>query len=244
METHRANEPASDAAVVDWRRVDAVVLDMDGTLLDLHFDDFFWGEYLPRCFAERQGLDLASARQRMRPWFQAVEGTLDWYCLDHWRERLGLDLLALKHQVADRIAVLPHVPEFLSRVRASGRRLVLATNAHPASLELKLARTGIGDYFDRLISSHEFGAAKESPLFWQRLCQREAMDIGRVLFVDDSPRVLRSARAFGVGQVLAMCAPDSVGTRREVPGFAGIDDFRVITRLLSAQTPARGRELS
>ncbi len=242
MTTHRRNELLSDAAVVDWRRVDTVVLDMDGTLLDLHFDDFFWGEYLPRCFAEREGLDLASARRRMRPWFEAVEGTLDWYCLDHWQQRLGLDLLALKRQVADRIAVLPHVPEFLARVNASGRRLVLATNAHPASLELKLARTGIGEYFDRLISSHEFGAAKESSLFWQRLCQREAVDAGRTLFVDDSPRVLRSARDFGVGQVLAMCAPDSIGTRREVSGFTGIDDFRAITCLLPGQTPARDGE--
>ncbi len=241
MAAYRASGLTTKDAVVDWRRVDTVVLDMDGTLLDLHFDDFFWGEYLPRCFAERQGLDLATARQRMRPWFRAVEGTLDWYCLDHWRIRLGLDLLELKQQVADRIAILPHVPEFLGRVRSSGRRLLLATNAHPASLELKLARTGIGDYFDRLISSHDYGAAKESPVFWQQLCQQEGVDAPRSLFVDDSPRVLHSARAFGVGQVLAMCAPDSVGTRREVPGFVGIDDFRAITRTLSGQALA-GRE--
>lgn len=236
MTAHRTSDITSADTVVDWRQVDAVLLDMDGTLLDLRFDDFFWGEYLPRRFAEHRGLDLATARQLMRPWFRAVEGTLDWYCLDYWHDRLGLDLLALKHEVADMIAVLPHVPEFLARVRAAGRRLVLTTNAHPASLELKFSRTGIDTYFDRLVSSHEFGVAKESPGFWQRLCAEEDIGAGRALFVDDSPAVLQSARAFGVGQVLAMCAPDSLGTRREIPGFTGIDDFREITGELEMMT--------
>ncbi len=222
------------AAAVDWTQVETVLLDMDGTLLDLHFDDYFWLEYMPQRYAQQHGLTLAQARARLRPWFRAVEGTLDWYCLDHWHRRLALDLVALKHEVAHKIAVLPHVPEFLQAVRRSGRRLLLVTNAHPRSLELKVGRTGLDIYFDRLVSSHEFGAAKEHPDFWSRLCRDERVEPARSLFVDDSPAVLQSARRCGVGQVVAMCAPDSRGTLREIDGFPGILDFRAFTGTLRA----------
>jgi putative hydrolase of the HAD superfamily len=33
---------------LDWDRIDDVLLDMDGTLLDRHFDNFFFEEELPR----------------------------------------------------------------------------------------------------------------------------------------------------------------------------------------------------
>ena len=32
----------------DWRAIDTVLLDMDGTLLDLRFDNYFWLELVPR----------------------------------------------------------------------------------------------------------------------------------------------------------------------------------------------------
>ncbi len=54
---------------VDWSQVDTVLLDMDGTLLDLHFDNRFWNEHLPRCYAQARGLDEAAARAELMPVF-------------------------------------------------------------------------------------------------------------------------------------------------------------------------------
>ena len=34
-------------AIIDWTRIDTILLDMDGTLLDLGFDNFFWREHVP-----------------------------------------------------------------------------------------------------------------------------------------------------------------------------------------------------
>ncbi|HNG60363.1 MAG TPA: haloacid dehalogenase, partial [Cellvibrionaceae bacterium] len=39
--------------MIPWQAIDTLLLDMDGTLLDLHYDNYFWLEYLPRAFAAK-----------------------------------------------------------------------------------------------------------------------------------------------------------------------------------------------
>jgi putative hydrolase of the HAD superfamily len=183
---------------------------MDGTVLDLDFDNHFWLELLPRRYAERHGLGLEETRARLRPRFAARQGTLEWYCVDHWSEELDLDLAALKHELRDRIRYLPGAREFLDAVRAlGGRRLLLTTNAHPISLAIKAEVTGLAAHFDELVSSHEFGVPKEAAEFWPRLAAAHAVDPARTLFVDDSPAVIGAARTAGIAQVWRVLQPDS-----------------------------------
>ncbi len=214
--------------VVDWEAVDTVLLDMDGTLLDLHFDNRFWLEHLPRRYAEHHGLEPEAARSALYARYKAVEGTLDWYCLDFWTRELGMDVALLKEEVEHLIAVHPHVVEFLDAVRAGGRRAVLVTNAHGKSLGLKLDRTRLGPHLDAVVCSHEFRLPKEDPRFWERLQGREPFAPGRALLVDDSLAVLRSARAYGIARLLAVVRPDSRAPERQVREFPAIRSFRDI----------------
>ena len=39
--------------MIDWNAINTVLLDMDGTILDLHFDNYFWKEYVPQKYAEK-----------------------------------------------------------------------------------------------------------------------------------------------------------------------------------------------
>ncbi len=212
----------SEPCPPDWSAIDLVLLDMDGTLLDLHFDNHFWLEYLPRHYAERHGLDEDRARELLYDRFAAVEGTLDWYCLDYWRRELGVDIVALKHEVKHLIRVHERVIEFLDGLRRHGKRLVLLTNAHRDSLALKIEQTGLDGHFDRVISSHDLGLAKEHPDFWARLRQIQPYTPERTLLVDDNLAVLETARSAGIRWLVAVRHPDSRRPEREAPGFCSV----------------------
>ncbi len=210
-----------------WQRIETVFLDMDGTLLDLHFDNHFWQEHLPRRYARRHGLSLREARARLAPRFAATEGTLAWYCLDHWTRDLALDIVALKEEVAHLIAVHPHVPQFLAALRHSGRRAVLVTNAHHGSLALKLRRTRLDRHLDAVICAHDLKLPKEVPAFWQRLQGRLTFDPAATLLIDDNLAVLQSAQAAGIRHLLAVAAPDSRQPPRTRADFPLLADFRL-----------------
>lgn len=211
--------------MIDWSSIDTVLLDMDGTLLDLHFDNHFWLEYVPGRYAESNGLSLQHAKQQLMERYKSVEGTLDWYCIDHWSRQLGLDIVLLKQEVDHLIAVHPHVTEFLERLQQLGKRRVLVTNAHQHTLQLKMEKTRLSGHLERVISSHEIGLAKENDGFWEELQKQEYFDPRRTLFIDDSLPVLRSARRFNIRWLLAVSLPDSTQPQREVTEFPAIRDF-------------------
>jgi putative hydrolase of the HAD superfamily len=214
--------------MIAWDRVETVLLDMDGTLLDLHYDNHFWLEHVPRRYAERRGLALAEARAELMERYRRAEGTLDWYCVDYWTRELGLDIPLLKEEVDHLIAVHPHVEDFLAAARAGGRRLVLVTNAHGKALALKLRRTPIGEYFDAVVCSHDLGLPKERLEFWERMQAVAPFAKERAVLIDDSLPVLRAARAYGVAQLLAVKKPDSRQPEKHVAEFAAIASFRDI----------------
>src|ERR1700676_3736381 len=201
------NAPALGAS--EWEQIQTVLLDLDGTLLDLAFDNYFWRTRVPEAWARSRSMSSEQARAELQPRFRAREGTLEWYCLDYWSRELELDIAALKHVDAHQIRWLPGAREFLCRVRALGKRLVLVTNAHPTTLAIKDARTQVISHFDAGFSSHSFGAPKEQVQFWVELAKVEQFDPARSLFVDDSVPVLRAARAAGIGLIYAVLRPDS-----------------------------------
>jgi putative hydrolase of the HAD superfamily len=211
--------------MVDWPAVGTVLLDMDGTLLDLNYDNHFWLEHVPRRYAERHGMALDTARETLLARYHAVAGTMAWYCVDYWSEQLDLDIALLKQEVEHLIAVHPHVVEFLDALRGSGRRAVLVTNAHGKSLELKLGRTRLGGHLDGVVCAHDLGLPKEQPDFWNRLQVHEPFDPEATLLVDDSLPVLRSAARHGIAHLLAVRCPDSRQPRRQIDEFQAIDGF-------------------
>jgi putative hydrolase of the HAD superfamily len=208
-----------------WNEIDTVLLDMDGTLLDLSFDNHFWLEHLPLRYAERHGTTAEQAQQHLHAAFAAQRGSLNWYCIDYWSEQLQLDIAALKHEVQHLISIRPHVEEFLRRLHASDRQVWLVTNAHRKSLDLKLDRTGIGRWFDRVISSHDLRAPKEDPVFWQQLRSAHPFAPARSLMIDDTASVLAAAHRFGIRHLLTLLQPDSRQARREQSEYPGILHF-------------------
>ena len=214
--------------MIDWSTIDTVLLDMDGTLLDLHYDNHFWQEHVPQRYAEKHQLDLAAARELLSATFKAAEGTLNWYCVDHWSEQLGLDIPVLKLEIEHLIAVHPHVVEFLTALQRAGKHTALVTNAHGKSLQIKMRRTQLGTHFDHIISSHELGLPKEDVRFWGKLQHRVPFEAQHTLLIDDSLPVLRSAQHYGIAHLLAVYQPDTRRPVKDVGEFAALRSFAEI----------------
>ncbi|MAK91011.1 MAG: haloacid dehalogenase [Oceanospirillaceae bacterium] len=209
----------------DWQQIDTVLLDMDGTLLDLHFDNYFWLDHVPAQYAAHHGLSEEEALAELNKSFVGLRGTLNWYCLDYWTELTGLPIADLKRDVQDKIGFRPHVKDFLQRLRDMGKRTVIVTNAHRYSVDLKMEHTGLDQLVDCVISSHDYQEPKESQAFWDHLASNETFDPARTLLIDDSEAVLESAARWGIGWLLAIYHPDSQKPPKTDGRFPGVNHF-------------------
>jgi len=207
-------------------RCETLMLDMDGTILDLAFDNYIWKDLVPRRYAAANGMTFEAARAHLFEQYSAIQGDLEWYCLDHWNERLGIDVVKIHHDVTHRIGYLPGALDFLRNVHQSDVRVLLVTNSHPDTLDLKDAVTGLADYFDGIHSSHTYGHAKESQSFWEALQDDVGFDVETTLFVDDSQPVLQSAQKFGVEMLVTVTRPDTSEPTKQGSEFRGVEGVK------------------
>jgi len=217
--------------MLDWSKISTVLLDMDGTILDLHYDTYFWLHHLPLRYSESAQISVDEAHQKLTKHYKEVFGTINWYCLDYWAEQTELPIVDLKREIQHLIKLREDAHDFLVALKESGRKIVLVTNAHPDSLALKIERTQLDKYFDTLYSTHEFGVTKESQLLWERLQVKEGFELNSTLFVDDSLPILDSARHYGIKHLLAVANPDSkapVTDESLLGDYPWITDYRDI----------------
>ena len=203
-------------------RCETLMLDMDGTVLDLAYDNYVWKELVPEHYSKVKGISIDDARTRLYAKYREIQGDIQWYCLDHWSERLGLDVLELHRGVNHRIGYLPGAKNFLEALRDRNVRVLLVTNSHPDTLALKDEVTGLAGYFDAIYTSHQFGYAKERQEFWCALQETENFVTGSTLFVDDNPDVLKSAETYGLEMLLEISQPDTSEPVREASAYTGV----------------------
>lgn len=202
---------------------ETLMLDMDGTLLDLAFDNFVWRQLVPERWAEKNDMAVDEARAYLFGRYGNVQGDLKWYCLDHWSEELGMSMIDLHRDVDHRIGYLPGAEDFLEKMHAHHIRVIMVTNSHRDTLDLKDDVTGLTRYFDAVYTSHDFGHAKERQEFWQALREEEGFDPDTSVMVDDTHTVLHSARNFGIGGVVAITRPDTTEPHRDGDEFVGVE---------------------
>ena len=210
---------------LDWSKIKTVMLDMDGTLLDLHYDNYFWREHLPKAYSEKHQLEVEHARQILEPIFRELQGELEWYCVDYWSERLDMDIPKLKGEVSSKVRYRPGAEQFLQHCQNNVDDVRLVTNAHRKVLALKDEKLNISQYFHHTVCSHELGAPKEQQDFWHKLHRSQKFDPQTTLFIDDNEAVLKSAQLYGIKWLKGVEQPDLQSENKQYQGFDAISSF-------------------
>lgn len=211
--------------IIDWNSIDTVLLDMDGTILDRHFDDHFWLEHVPKRWSQRNHTTLAYAKEHLYRLFRSQENTLNWTDLDYWSDRLEMDIPVLKMEIEHLIAVHPYVIDFLLFLKHCGKKVWLVTNAHSKTLDLKMKSTRIGPYFDGLVSAHQVGLPKEDRRFWGELQRFISYDPERSLLGEDSETNLTTAESYAIRYLIYISRYSSKIEPRPSERFPTIDYF-------------------
>ncbi|HCH23093.1 MAG TPA: GMP/IMP nucleotidase [Oceanospirillaceae bacterium] len=208
--------------MLDWQNIDTVMLDMDGTLLDLHFDTYYWLQHLPQRYADIKGVSLEQAKGEIYPKLKAQRGQLNWYCLDYWQREFDLDIIALKKEIDHKVQFLPGTENFLNWLASTDKQIFLVTNAHAGSLAVKQPHARLDRWLHGIYHSHDYGYAKEQQEFWQALQADIGYDRERTLMVDDNLQVLAAAEESGVGHLLAISEPDSQKPAQHTGDFENV----------------------
>ena len=212
-------------SLVPWQHIDTVLLDMDGTILDLNYDNKIFGHLLPAAYAKQDDISAESAQERFSSHMMRLLGTMDFYRFDYWREFTGLEMVALHEQAAGLICFLPCADTFLEQLARCSKRVLIATNADRQSFVIKDKALNLTARVDEVISSHDYGVPKENDAFWQTLVEHTQLDPARTLFIDDTQRVLDAAKRFGIAQTLAVAYPDTRKPARETQGHPSFDHY-------------------
>jgi len=210
---------------VNWDQIETVLLDMDGTLLDLHFDTHFWLTVIPEYLSRIQQRPKQEVVSDMMLRYQKVVGSLEWYCVEYWQAELGIDIMQLKSMYTHKIQWLENVKPFLVALKNRNIQRVLVTNAHPLSLELKTVHTQLDKYLDKIFSTHQFGVPKESTLLWHKLQKEQGYNPETTLFIDDNETLLTAAKQSGIAYQLGVFQPDSQLPGKEMDKFQTIKNY-------------------
>ncbi len=187
-----------------------IMFDMDGTLLDLAFDDFIWNECLPERHAKTHQLPLSESKEKLYQFYQSHRHTLVWYSSTYWTKTVGVDVLKLQQEFQSKIQARSGCIELLQQLKGQGYICWLVTNADRASLRLKLDNIAIEHFFDVIISSEQVGYAKEDINFWQELQRLHPFNPDETIFIDDTAPVLKTAEKFGIQHLFTISQPSSL----------------------------------
>ena len=217
--------PLRPSAAIDFANIDLVLFDLDGTLLDLYFENHFWQQALPEVLAGRWDMPLAETKTKLLDMQAQVAGQLPWYNVAYWSDKLDLDLTPLREQLIHLAQPRPGAIALLEQLRERGCPAWLATNTCRPSLDLKLEHVPLAPLLERLVTAHELGAAKQTRAFWERLFAGLPVRPQRCLFIDDTGAMLAAAQDYGIGHLRGISRPDSKAAPAPRNGFIALDDF-------------------
>jgi putative hydrolase of the HAD superfamily len=168
--------------------IEVVSFDMEGTLVPTDFSSLIWETDIPRLYGEKNVLGFEEAKRRVIAEYDSIgQGAPEWYDVDYWFRRLGLDgdwrqLLEERRGVC---APFPEVHGVLERL-GERHRLVVSSNTIREVLEIQLRC--FPDIFEESFSApSDYGGVKDAS-FFRRVGEKLGVEPERIAHVGDSAR--------------------------------------------------------
>ena len=213
---------------INWTKIDNILLDMDGTILDLSFDDYIWNYKIPENLAKVRNLDLKKARAFLKQKMVTAKSTLNWYSFNYWQSNLDIDIDSIEEKNKEKIRYREDTLFFLKSKLFDSKRSILVTNADKQGLNRKLKITGLGKYFQTIVCSHDLGHAKEEQLFWEKLRVNCDLNFNRTLLIDDNLQVLETAKKIGIRYLRGISKPNSQANPTKSHDYILIDKLKEV----------------
>ena len=224
----------SQEILLPWEEIDTILLDMDGTILDLNYDNHVWNQALPSAYAEKHSLNEEAARSKLIGHMQEIHGTIDFYSFPYWAQYTGLDITALHRRFTELIQFRPGAKAFLNWAKAKKKKTIIATNAHPESIQIKNEISALSSHVNHITSSHQYECPKETPEFWERLQIEHQFDKAKTIFIDDNAPILDSSKNYGLAYNLIVAKPDSRKPLKPNLSYPSFDHYEEICPQIKA----------
>ena len=170
-----------------FKDIECLLIDMDGVILDNAYDNDFWQNQIPEVIADSKGIAFDDAKRLAIQIFNYKKNTKDWYDVDYWSNMLDIDIEAQKRSEKSfsRISLYDGVIDTLS-VLKNKTKMILITNAHRKTLNIKLEKYNLTPYFDEMVCAHELNYVKEDIQLWYMLRSKYRLDYEKTLLVEDT----------------------------------------------------------
>ena len=213
-----------------WNSIETFFLDMDGTLLDLSYDNYFWHEYIPALYSKKNGITTQEGKRIFEKLYKNKQNTIEWYSIGYWSEVLKIDLKLEILKTKNQIKVFDGTIDLLIKLKRHKIKICLLTNCPREMLNIKMTQTKLWGYFDKIISSEDCGYIKESDEFWSYLNKNIEYNIKKTVFIDDNQNVLKYSKKNGIQNIYCIDFPDSKKDRQIINGYQSIENISLFEK--------------
>jgi haloacid dehalogenase superfamily, subfamily IA, variant 3 with third motif having DD or ED/haloacid dehalogenase superfamily, subfamily IA, variant 1 with third motif having Dx(3-4)D or Dx(3-4)E len=180
--------------------IEAIIFDMDGTLVDT---EPFNTEIERRQFEqnnltiseEEHKKYLGTASEAM--WREIVERYSLSKPVNQLVEENHAECVAYFSELKE-IPVMPGVIDLLEKLQLRGVPTAVASSSTPEMIDLILSRTHLKKYFKVIVSTQEVGKSKPAPDVFLKTAQKLGIDPSKCLVVEDSKNGIAAAQSAGM----------------------------------------------
>jgi HAD superfamily hydrolase (TIGR01509 family) len=205
--------------------IDCMLVDMDGVILDNTYDNNFWQNQIPGVISKNKNISFEDAKRLAIQIFNYKKNTKDWYDVDYWSNMLNVDIEAEKRSSIsfDRIQLYEGVTETLNKLK-DNFRLILITNAHRKTLNIKLEKYDLNPYFENMVCAHELYYVKENIQLWYMLKSRFKLDYTKTLLIEDTINNIKVGLSAGISQAVYL-GDESYEDSKKILKLSSINDI-------------------